>query len=287
MKSQKVNVVLGEKRGALTRAITGHAQACKVVTNSQIFSPNAKVDPWLTEGQLARGHTDLIEAQYTLRTFLASAFSHVRDAETLRIQVTKHVLQSLMRCYGSAVEQIILPYTNNLEKVVGLMDPDQEILDLSATVDSHAKMAGNMEVQHAEEESLRCGDLFSSPDIIRQGELESRETGCVEWSQSHFVLTQAGFLYWFTGKRAGSVPTDSINLSRSSFTGGNPPEFKISETVQGIFSSKRTLVFRAPTVEDCCEWAISIREIITEAKSNTRKTGLARGSTSGSVKNLS
>lgn len=281
--SQKVNTVLTDKRGALSKAIVGHENACRVTDpDCGKPPPGGKSDPWLTEGKLAQGHTDLLQAQYTFRTFLASAFSHVRDAETFRLQVTKHVMESLMHTYGSAVMKLILPYTTNLEKVVNVLDPDQEILDLMATADSHGSAANSLEVLHAEEESLRCGDLFSSPDIVRQGTLEVRESGSPHWYPSHFVLTQAGFLYWFSGKKPGSVPTDSINLAKSSFAGGDPPEFKILEGTQGLFGSKRTIVFKAATIEDCCEWAISIRETLAEVKQQRKKkTGKLARTTTG------
>lgn len=285
--SQKVGNVLNDKRGALSKAIVGHESACREVDpDVGKPPPGAKIDPWLTEGKLAQGHTDLLDAQYTLRTFLASAFSHVRDAEAYRLQVTKHVMSSLMQSYGSAVVKMVTPYTTNLEKVVSVLDPDQEILDLMATADSHGSAASSLEVLHAEEESLRCGDLFSSPDIIRQGNLEVRESGSAHWYSSHFVLTQAGFLYWFSGKKPGSVPTDSVNLAKSSFTGGDPPEFKILEGTQGLFGSRRTVVFKAATIEDCCEWAISIRETLAEVKQrNKKKSGkLARTTTAGSYR---
>ncbi|GMH33992.1 hypothetical protein BSKO_01826 [Bryopsis sp. KO-2023] len=272
LQSQKVHGILTNKRGALTRAISGHEQACKVSPDEPNAPPSTGLDPWLTEGKLAQGHTQLLEAQFTLRSFLASAFGHVRDVETHRLQVAKQVMSSLMKCYGASVEGTIVPYTTNLEKVIGVVDIDQEILDLSQTADAHATAAKGMEVMHVEEETLRCGDLFSSPDIIRQGSLEVRETGSMNWSTGHFVLTQSGFVYWFLGARAGAIPSDSINLGKSSFAGGDAPEFKIVEgSGMGLFGTKRTMVFKAPSVEDCCEWAISIRETLAEVKSRRSK----------------
>ncbi len=51
-------------------------------------------------------------------------------------------------------------------------------------------------------------------------------------------------------------------LYRCQFETGEAPEFNLVEMAPGMFSRSRRLIFRASNVEECCEWAISLREAI-------------------------
>jgi hypothetical protein len=51
---------------------------------------------------------------------------------------------------------------------------------------------------------------------------------------------------------------------------GEAPVFNIIESevgsIKSMFSKGRTNIFKAPSVEECCEWAIALREAIAENK---------------------
>ncbi len=51
-------------------------------------------------------------------------------------------------------------------------------------------------------------------------------------------------------------------LCRCQFETGEAPEFNLVEMGPGMFGRSRRLIFRASNVEECCEWAIGLREAI-------------------------
>jgi hypothetical protein len=60
------------------------------------------------------------------------------------------------------------------------------------------------------------------------------------------------------------VPLDVVNLAKCQFEAGTPPLFNIVEvsTKGWIIATTRKFTFQATSVEDCCEWAIAVREAI-------------------------
>lgn len=92
------------------------------------------------------------------------------------------------------------------------------------------------------------------------------------WQECHFVLTRAGFLHWFhRGSSPDHIrPLDNLNLIKCQFEAGEAPTFNIVESTPGriwIFSAwLRTIAFRAPSIDSCCEWAIAIREAIARTR---------------------
>lgn len=90
-------------------------------------------------------------------------------------------------------------------------------------------------------------------------------TGTGKWSDCHFVLTRSGFLHWLTDAES-YVPLGSLNLSKCQFEAGEAPKFHIIETSAGFFAKAKRQLFEAPSVEECCEWAIAIRESIAQHK---------------------
>lgn len=260
-----------EKRSAVTRALGQHEKVCSaygaLLERSQSLSSwrgEKPKDPWLTEGHLAAGHTDLLEAQYELRNFLSRSFKRCKEAESSRLQVTKQVMAVILKCHGTCFQQQVTPFINELTRVINKIDPEHDVADLVVSANAHEDSALVLGTQRKEESLLMRGDLFSSPDIIRQGDLETWDSDLARWVGGHFVLTQAGYLYGFLGKdRCAPVPSTSLSLARCSFEQGDAPVFSIMEGGAGWTRGwRRSVKLRAPSVEECCEWAIAVREEI-------------------------
>lgn len=94
------------------------------------------------------------------------------------------------------------------------------------------------------------------------------------WQDCHFVLTRAGFLHWFHDTANFVRPLDCLNLARCQFEAGEAPTFNLVENNTGrlwFFSNwVRTIAFKASSVEECCEWAIALREAIATARGDDR-----------------
>jgi len=124
------------------------------------------------------------------------------------------------------------------------------------------------------------------------------------WQPVRCILTRAGVLHWAKptlvsdqeGKLLGSSDSDndnnngegafnrrnsgtassavgggvvqgSMSLARASFDAGEAPIFRLVETSGGFFGGKSTKVtLRAPSTEECMQWAIDLREVIAAAK---------------------
>lgn len=71
----------------------------------------------------------------------------------------------------------------------------------------------NMLAQHGTISQGVSVELFCSPEIIRQGELEAWDGSGSVWLHGHCVLTRAGFLHWFKSAD-DTVPADTLNLAR-------------------------------------------------------------------------
>lgn len=53
---------------------------------------------------------------------------------------------------------------------------------------------------------------------------------------------------------------------RCQFETGEAPEFNLVETSAGMFGRTRRMIFKAFSVEECCEWAIVLREAIAASR---------------------
>jgi hypothetical protein len=94
-------------------------------------------------------------------------------------------------------------------------------------------------------------------------------SGAGAWRRAHCVLTRAGFLHAFASMDA-AAPIDMLSLHRCQFEAGEAPVFNLFEAGAGAVPSwlggrGRKVTFKAPTVEECCEWAIALREAIALA----------------------
>ena len=72
----------------------------------------------------------------------------------------------------------------------------------------------------------------------------------------------AGFQGWCSERCISGWSRDVLWLHRCHFETGEAPEFNLVEMAPGMFGRSRRLIFRASTVEECCEWAIGLREAI-------------------------
>eukprot|EP00879_Flechtneria_rotunda_P026042 GHRR01027718.1.p1 GENE.GHRR01027718.1~~GHRR01027718.1.p1 ORF type:complete len:207 (+),score=78.50 GHRR01027718.1:616-1236(+) len=126
-------------------------------------------------------------------------------------------------------------------------------------------------------------ELFCSPEIIRQGPMQAWNSRTSTWTAAHFVLTRAGFLHWFSSMES-VVPLDTpLNLCRCSFEAGQAPMFHLVETGSGgwlVGRNSRKVTLQASSVEECCEWAIALRESIA-LSSSTGAAAATHGSSSG------
>ena len=111
--------------------------------------------------------------------------------------------------------------------------------------------------------------------VCRQGGMSRWLPVSNMWQECHFVLTRAGFLHWFLDTEHVR-PVDCLNLARCQFEAGEAPTFNLVENNTGriwFFSNwLRTVAFKAPSVEDCCEWAIALREAIANAHGEVIRT---------------
>ena len=90
-------------------------------------------------------------------------------------------------------------------------------------------------------------------------------SGSGKWADCHFILTRSGFLHWLADA-ADIAPLGSLNLGKCQFEAGEAPKFNINEQLGGLFAKGRRMCFEASSVEDCCEWAIALRETIAAHK---------------------
>lgn len=109
----------------------------------------------------------------------------------------------------------------------------------------------------------------------RQGDMARWLPVSNMWQECHFVLTRAGFLHWFHDMEHVR-PLDCLNLARCQFEAGEAPTFNLVENNTGrlwfVSNWLRTVAFKAPSVEDCCEWAIALREAIAAARGEDVRT---------------
>ncbi|KAF6255933.1 hypothetical protein COO60DRAFT_1531877 [Scenedesmus sp. NREL 46B-D3] len=113
-------------------------------------------------------------------------------------------------------------------------------------------------------------ELFCSPEIIRQGTMELWQPKSSSWGGAHFVLTRAGFLHWFRSMDDVAPQEPPLNLCRCSFEAGAAPVFHLVEAGSGgwlVGRGSRKITLQAASVEECCEWAIALRESIALASS--------------------
>lgn len=101
--------------------------------------------------------------------------------------------------------------------------------------------------------------------LCRQGQMARWVSGTGKWADCHFILTRSGFLHWLADAET-VVPLGGLNLPKCHFEAGDAPKFNINEDQGGLFGKSKRMAFEAPSVEECCEWAIAVRESIAAHK---------------------
>lgn len=122
-------------------------------------------------------------------------------------------------------------------------------------VSQHKQVACNLGFRHVRRTCCLC----------RQGQMARWVSGIGKWSDCHFILTRSGFLHWLADPQE-VTPLGSLNLPKCHFEAGEAPKFNINEQQGGFFSKGKRMCFEATSVEECCEWAIAIRESIAAHK---------------------
>ncbi|BDA42712.1 hypothetical protein COCOBI_03-6050 [Coccomyxa sp. Obi] len=221
-------------------------------------------DPWLTEARTVAAHGALQRAQAAEREFLTRAFAKVKALELQRTAAIKDVIAAFVVAYRTDLGAVKAD-TAPLLRVAEQIDGEADLAELTASSAAAAETGAALGARQAEALEAASQELLCSPEIIRQGEMARWVSGSGKWTDCHFVLTRCGFLHWFNNSPpapADIVPADSLNLSRCQFETGEAPEFNLVEMAPGMFGRSRRLIFRASNVEECCEWAISLREAI-------------------------
>eukprot|EP00884_Botryococcus_braunii_P012143 jgi/Botrbrau1/2092/Bobra.0047s0050.1 len=260
-------------RRALHAAFDHHQHACLAADNlgeerAQGRPHVADVDPWLTEARLLTAHQALHKGQVRERAFLAEAFKRVRLLEARRMSAIRSGIETFLQVYKDQVEKL-RHSTGELAGLAEAVDSEADLRDLSVSAETAAETGRALASRQAEALDTLRQDLLSSPEIVRQGEMARWVSGSGKWMDCHFVLTRMGFLHWLNSPE-DVLPTDGLNLARCHFEQGEAPVFNITESettgFMSMFSRGRTNIFKAPSVEDCCEWAIALREAIAENK---------------------
>lgn len=270
--SPKLTEFVRSKRSALSKSKSRHQIAYKQMESiSEHRSNSIRMidDPWLTEGQVAHDYTQLISGQVNLKKALASAYEKVAEVETQRLQTAKNVISSLVQSYGTVIDDCVIPFVTDINKALVVVNEEEEVLDLKKSKRNSQISEQALRMQYSDQETTKVGELFTSPDIIRQGPLQVLDEETRAWVNARFVLTKAG-LYWFLNENNGPRPDDYLALARTSIEQAKAPGLKLVQDGTSYFSWKRAVILRASSIDEYCEWAIALREAI-QAITGVRK----------------
>ncbi|KAI8473573.1 MAG: hypothetical protein J3K34DRAFT_410518 [Monoraphidium minutum] len=279
-------------RRQLAAAFTDHKTACEAFdAASGRAVPRSKVirapeqDPWATEGRLVREHRALQGWQNKERAFLKESFARVQTLEAQRVKLTQDVAASMADGYARALGP--LPgAAAALAPAASRIDGEAELAELHRVALDAASAAEALAARQAVSIDAASADLFCSPEILRQGPMEIWDPCGSAWRAAHCVLTRAGFLHWFAGMEE-AAPLDVLNLCRCQFEQGKAPVFNLLESAPGAVSwlsgRSRKVTFQAPSVDECCEWAIALREAIALALTGGSSSSGGSSSTHGTM----
>lgn len=263
VESPKLTEFVRSKRSALSKSKSRHQVAYKQMESiAEHRTASRKIDdPWFTEGQMAHDYTQLISGQVNLKKALTSAYERVAEVEKQRLQVSKDVISSLVDSYGTTIDDCVVPFVRDINKALLVLDEDEEVTDLKKSKRNSQISEQALRMQYEEQETMKFGELFTSPDIIRQGPLQVLDEETRAWVNARFVLTKAG-LYWFLTENTTPRPDDSLVLARTSIEQAKAPGLKLVQDGTSYFSWKRAVILRASSIDEYCEWAIALREAI-------------------------
>lgn len=248
-------------RAATAQAASGAAGAVKSV----------ELDPWAVESSLVQELKHLGAAQARQRDFVQAAFEQLSMMEIQRLAMQRKTPLTVALQYQGLREDLdaALQGCGGTQEYGSSQDASShaaELLELQRLCRAAGERGGVEEQQKAVLASA-LQDLFSSPDIIRQGAMQCWDPHGSNWLQSHFVLTHAGGLHWWRGTGPCSQQVDAVPLANCQFEQGKAPVFNITESTGGrwLGGRERKHTFQALSIEDCCEWTIAIREAMSRA----------------------
>lgn len=111
-------------------------------------------------------------------------------------------------------------------------------------------------------------NLSRSANLVQLGNIMATELGCGALFPHHDKCPPI-CIKNRCGERALHL-TGLLCNCRCQFENGEAQaqEFNLIEVAAGVFGRSRRLIFKASSMEECCEWAIVLREAIAE---HTRK----------------
>ena len=212
--------------------------------------------------------TPTLPPQDKERAFLKEAFARVQTLEAQRVKLTSAVAASLADGYKRALAPLGAAAAALAPAAGGAVDGEAELAGLHRVALAAGRAAEALAARQADATDGAAGELFCSPEILRQGAMELWDAKAGAWSEAHCVLTRAGFLHWFASMDApGAPPLGVLNLARCQFEAGEAPVFNLVEGAGGGASGAvawlvaggrgggRKVTFKAPGVDECCEWA--------------------------------
>lgn len=278
--TQKCLRAVDHASSQLQQSFISHQQACRQFDEALLDRRRGRgarpleQDPWLTESGMVESHHALRRAQEEERSLLTNSHSQLQELENKRVDLIKKIVTAFLTSYRlqlvSAKDGV-----NSLKGMIGGMVSSSDLAEL--TKSAQAVEARSQELASKQAETLEqvAEELLCSPEIVRQGGMSRWLPVSNMWQECHFVLTRAGFLHWFLDTEHVR-PVDCLNLARCQFEAGEAPTFNLVENNTGriwFFSNwLRTVAFKAPSVEDCCEWAIALREAIANAHGEVVRT---------------
>ncbi|WIA39345.1 hypothetical protein OEZ86_005457 [Tetradesmus obliquus] len=243
-------------------------------------------DPWASEGKLAAEQAALQKWQDQERELLQRGFDSLQALEQERVAALMQAGQALAESYSSAVAGMPAAAAMLQGMLGGLGDAGEAGVQHLAQVAADMRATSEqLAARQAEAVCVVSQELFCSPEIIRQGAMELWQPKSSSWAGAHFVLTRAGFLHWFASMEDVTPLEPPLNLCRCSFEAGAAPVFHLVEAGSGgwlVGRGSRKITLQASSVEECCEWAIALREAIALASS----TGAAAASSGSAGKSL-
>ncbi|KAL3135857.1 hypothetical protein ABBQ32_007413 [Trebouxia sp. C0010 RCD-2024] len=264
----------------LQQSFINHQQACRQFDLALLDRRRGRSarpleqDPWLTESGMVQAHHALRHAQEEERRLLTSSHQQLQDLEARRVDLIKKVVTAFLTSYRlqlSAAKET----AEGLRAMTGDMVSSSDLADLTRSAEAVEERSKELASKQAETLEQVAEELLCSPEIIRQGDMARWLPVSNMWQDCHFVLTRAGFLHWFHDMEHVR-PLDCLNLACCQFEAGEAPTFNLVENHTGklwFFSSwLRTVAFKAPDVDECCEWAIALREAIATAHGDDVRT---------------
>jgi hypothetical protein len=270
-------------RRTLKAALATHRDACRafdaaLLERQKVGSRSRAVeaDPWMAEGRLVERQAELQAAQTHQRRYLAGAFRRVGELERRRVEATCNALAAILEVKGThgghGVRQHS-EYGEALAEALSEVDCDSDLEAFTATAGDSVRNGDALSARQSEMVDHMWRELFSSAEIVRQGDLHRFEESSgsrKEWARGYGVLTRAGFLHLFASRDVWATaggPMLSFNLARCEFEQGDAPSWRLTEASAGGLNGwlgprARTVMLKTNGIDEAMDWAADLREVI-------------------------